>query len=412
MGWRQCTIWIMCSNHKNPQFAKSGPQNYINTTSFGLPEFVFFFQAEDGIRYLYVTGVQTCALPISSRGTSLPHWGSATGSFMRWPTRLEILLARAAGARPAEDVASFGSGTLSIIGSATGTLVVIIGCRVTRSFAPRLRVDGRNQAGCGYDGGRTVKPPPLRYLRPGSLAEALATLASLGEHGKVLAGGQSLVPLLSMRLAAPEHLVDINRLAELGYVRVEDGQVRVGALARHAEVLADPAAAAAQPLLAKALRFVAHAAIRNRGTTVGSIVHADPAGEMPAVLAVLDGAVRVAYQGGERLVPASEFFLGPLESAVQPGELATEALFPVLPLAAGTGFAEVSRRRGDYAVCGVAAIVRLDEDGRIAQARAAYLSVGPAPLVLDLTDAAVADQAAAGPALTKAAAAGPAAAGP
>jgi carbon-monoxide dehydrogenase medium subunit len=160
-----------------------------------------------------------------------------------------------------------------------------------------------------------VKPAPLRYSRPGSTAEALATLASLGEHGKVLAGGQSLVPLLSMRLAAPENLVDINRLAELGYVRVEDGQVRVGALARHAQVLADPAAAAAQPLLAKALRFVAHAAIRNRGTTVGSIVHADPAGEMPTVLAVLDGAVQVAHQGGERLVPASEFFLGPLESA-------------------------------------------------------------------------------------------------
>jgi aerobic carbon-monoxide dehydrogenase medium subunit len=256
-----------------------------------------------------------------------------------------------------------------------------------------------------------VKPPPLRYSRPGSLAEALAILASLGENGKVLAGGQSLVPLLSMRLAAPEHLVDINRLAELGYVRVEDGQVRVGALARHAEVLADPAAAAAQPLLAKALRFVAHAAIRNRGTTVGSIVHADPAGEMPAVLAVLDGAVRVAHQGGERLVPAGEFFLGPLESAVQPGELATEALFPVLPPSAGTGFAEVSRRRGDYAVCGVAAAVRLDESGRIVHARAAYLSVAPSPLVLDLTDAAAADQVAEAPAdLAKAAATGPAAA--
>ena len=242
-----------------------------------------------------------------------------------------------------------------------------------------------------------MKPPPLRYSRPRSTAEALAALASLGEHGKVLAGGQSLVPLLSMRLAAPEHLVDINRLAELGYVRVEDGQVRVGALARHAQVLADPAAATAQPLLAKALRYVAHAAIRNRGTTVGSIVHADPAGEMPAVLAVLDGAVRVADQGGERLVPAGEFFLGPLESAVEPGELATEALFPVLTPDAGTGFAEVSRRRGDYAVCGVAATIQLDEDGRIAQARAGYLSVGPSPLVLDLTDAAAADAAGAAP---------------
>jgi aerobic carbon-monoxide dehydrogenase medium subunit len=295
-------------------------------------------------------------------------------------------------------VASSGAEALPVIGTAAGTLIDIIGCHVIRWFAPGLRVNGRNQAGCGYEGGREVKPAPLRYSRPGSTAEALATLASLGEDGKVLAGGQSLVPLLSMRLAAPEHLVDINRLAELSYVRVEDGQVRVGALARHAQVLTDPAAAAAQPLLAKALRFVAHAAIRNRGTTVGSIVHADPAGEMPAVLAVLDGAVRVAHQGGERLIPASEFFLGPLESAVRPGELATEARFPVLPQAAGTGFAEVSRRRGDYAVCGVAATVRLDEEGRITQARAAYLSVAPSPLVLDLTEAAAADQAGADPA--------------
>jgi aerobic carbon-monoxide dehydrogenase medium subunit len=232
-----------------------------------------------------------------------------------------------------------------------------------------------------------VKPPPLRYSRPESTAEALATLAALGPDGKVLAGGQSLVPLLSMRLADPGHLVDINRLAELSYVRVADGHVRVGALARHAEVLADTAASTAQPLLAKALRFVAHAAIRNRGTTVGSIVHADPAGEMPAVLALLAGAVRGASDGTQRVVPASGFFLGPLESAVQPGELATEALFPVLPPSAGTGFAEVSRRRGDYAVCGVAAVVQLGEDGRIAQARAAYLSVGPRPLVLDLTEA-------------------------
>ncbi len=232
-----------------------------------------------------------------------------------------------------------------------------------------------------------MKPPPFGYSRPGSPAEALADLAVLGPEAKVLAGGQSLVPLLSMRLAAPSHLVDINRLTDLAYVRVADGQVRVGALARHADVLRDRAAAAAQPLLAQALRWVAHPAIRNRGTTVGSLVHADPAAEMPAVLALLDGAVRVAREGAERVVTASEFFLGPLESAVQPGELATEALFPVLAPRSGTAFTEVSRRRGDYAVCGVAALVRLGDDGRIRHARAAYLSVAARPLVLDLTEA-------------------------
>jgi aerobic carbon-monoxide dehydrogenase medium subunit len=232
-----------------------------------------------------------------------------------------------------------------------------------------------------------VKPPPLDYSRPESVTDALRTLAELGPDGKVLAGGQSLVPLLSMRLAEPMHLVDINRLADLSYVTQAEGQVRVGALARHAEVLASPVALAAQPLLGKALRFVAHPAIRNRGTTVGSIVHADPAGEMPAVLALLGGTVLVAAEGGERLAGAGDFFLGVLESDVQPGELATEARFPVLAPGTGTGFAEVSRRRGDYAVCGVAALVALNDRQEIEQARAAYLSVGPCPRVLDLTEA-------------------------
>lgn len=232
-----------------------------------------------------------------------------------------------------------------------------------------------------------MKPAPLGYSRPTSVAEALTTLAKLGSDGKVLAGGQSLVPLLSMRLAAPAHLVDINRLAELSYVLVESGQVRVGALARHADVQRSAAAVQAQPLLYQAVTFVAHPAVRYRGTTVGSIVHADPAAEMPAVLALLGGRVRIARTGGERLVAARDFFLGPLESDVEPDELATEAVFPVLPHAAGTGFAEVSRRRGDYAVCGVAARAQLDADGSIATAAAAYLSVAPAPVVVDLTDA-------------------------
>jgi aerobic carbon-monoxide dehydrogenase medium subunit len=232
-----------------------------------------------------------------------------------------------------------------------------------------------------------LKPAPFGYSRPETVAEAMSLLAALGPDAKVLAGGQSLIPLMSMRLAAPRHLVDINRLAELAYVRIADGHVAVGALARHADVLRDAAAGAAQPLLAAALRLVAHPVIRNRGTTVGSIVHADPAGEMTAVLAVLDGSVRLAGPGGDRTVPASEFFLGPLESDLRAGELAVEAVFPVLGPRSGTAFAEVSRRHGDYAICGVAALVRLDTDGRIAAAKAAYLSVAPCPLVLDLTEA-------------------------
>ncbi len=232
-----------------------------------------------------------------------------------------------------------------------------------------------------------MKPSRFGYSRPESVPEALAVLASAGPDAKVLAGGQSLVPLLNMRLAAPSHLVDINRLAELDYIRVGGGQVRVGALARHARVLGDPAAAVAQPLIVQALSLVAHPVIRNRGTTVGSIVHADPAGEMTAVLALLGGSVLLASSGGERSVPAEDFFLGPLESDVRPDEMAVEAALPVLPPRAGTAFTEVSRRNGDYAICGVCALVRLDAGGGIGHARAAYLSVAGTPLVLDLTEA-------------------------
>jgi carbon-monoxide dehydrogenase medium subunit len=232
-----------------------------------------------------------------------------------------------------------------------------------------------------------VKPAAVGYSRPQSVVDAIQALADLGPEAKVLAGGQSLVPLMSLRLARPEHLVDINRLAELSYINVAAGHVAVGALTRHAALLGSAEAGAAQPLLGQALRCVAHPAIRNRGTTVGSLAHADPAGEMPAVLALLDGSVQVASGSGERLIPAADFFLGPLESALEPDELAVEARFPVLAPGSGTGFAEISRRRGDYAICGVAVLATVTGQRTIGTARAAYLSVGPVPKVLDLTEA-------------------------
>ncbi len=176
-----------------------------------------------------------------------------------------------------------------------------------------------------------MKPSPFTYHRPESVEEALAVLAEVGADGKVLAGGQSLLPVLSMRLAAPGHLVDINRLAELAYVQPSADGVRVGALARHAQVERDDGAAAVQPLLRQALRLVAHPTIRNRGTTVGSLAHADPSGEMTAVLAVTGGTVTLASVAGRREVAAADFFVGPLESAVGPGELAVEAFFPARP---------------------------------------------------------------------------------
>jgi carbon-monoxide dehydrogenase medium subunit len=227
-----------------------------------------------------------------------------------------------------------------------------------------------------------VKPSPFEYSRPSSLDEALQLLAALGADGKVLAGGQSLVPLLSMRLAAPHHLVDINRLTSLSYVRTSADGVRVGALARHADVERDDSAAQVQPLLRQALRLVAHPTIRNRGTVVGSLAHADPAAEMPAVLALLGGTVRLASVNGTRDVAAADFFAGPLESALQPGELAVEAFFPALPPGARTSIVEVARRHGDYALCGVGA-VRTGNTARLA-----FLSVAPTPLVVEVADVA------------------------
>jgi carbon-monoxide dehydrogenase medium subunit len=232
-----------------------------------------------------------------------------------------------------------------------------------------------------------VKPPAFGYSRPTELGEALEVLAGLGAEAKVLAGGQSLVPLLSMRLAAPAHLVDINRIAALDYIRAGPGGVRVGALVRHAGLEHDGPAAVVQPLLSQAVRMVAHPTIRNRGTSVGSLVHADPAGELPAVLCLLDGTVTLRSTAGERTLAAADFFLGPLETAVRPGELATEAYFPASPPRSATAFAEVSRRHGDYALCGVAVQVGLDDDLRIDTVRGAYLSVSGTPLVLDLSGA-------------------------
>jgi aerobic carbon-monoxide dehydrogenase medium subunit len=233
-----------------------------------------------------------------------------------------------------------------------------------------------------------MKPPPFDYHRPGTVAEALAVLAQVGHDGKVLAGGQSLVPLLNMRLAAPRHLVDVNWLAELDQVTCDEGGVRVGALARHARVEHDPAAAEAVPLLSQAIGDIAHTTVRNRGTVVGSLVHADPAAELPAVLVLLGGTMELARAGdGPRRVAAADFFVGPLESAVRPGELATAALFPRPPAGSGTAWVELARRHGDYAVCGVGALVRLDQDRRVVSARAALISVGPVPVPVDLTDA-------------------------
>jgi carbon-monoxide dehydrogenase medium subunit len=199
-----------------------------------------------------------------------------------------------------------------------------------------------------------VKPPPFEYVAAGSVEEAVAALG--GGDTKVLAGGQSLVPLLNMRIARPAVLVDVNRVPGLGGIEV-DGVIRLGALVRQADALASSPLRAAAPLLAAALRHVGHPATRSRGTVGGSLAHADPAAELPAVATALDGEVVAAGPSGERSIPAREFFAGPFTTSLAPDELLTAVTLPRQG-ARRSGFAELSRRHGDFALAG--AVVLLD----------------------------------------------------
>lgn len=227
-----------------------------------------------------------------------------------------------------------------------------------------------------------MKPAPFEYLAPDSLGAALEALAQHGAEAKVLAGGQSLIPVMNFRLAQPALLVDLNRIAELAFVRpADDGGLRLGAMTRQRRLERDPLIAARAPLLAEAVPFIAHPQIRNRGTLGGSLAHADPAAELPAIAVALKARLRLARTGGERWVAAEDFFHGLLATALEPDELLVEVALPPLAPRTGWSFMEVARRHGDYAQVGVAALVTLDEDGRCREARLTYLSVGTAPVV-------------------------------
>jgi carbon-monoxide dehydrogenase medium subunit len=231
-----------------------------------------------------------------------------------------------------------------------------------------------------------MKPPAFEYHAPAGLGEALRILARLGPEAKVLAGGQSLVPVLNMRLAAPAHIVDINGIAGLDHIDVDDTTVTIGALVRHADAEHHPGVRAALPLLGEALRHVGHPVIRNRGTVVGSIVHADPAAELPAVLTLLGGRVRIQSVDGTRTVEASGFYQGPLESDVAPHEIATAVVFPRQDRQTATAFVEVARRSGDFALAGAAAAVTTDPEGRLTAARVCCTGVSATPQVWDVTE--------------------------
>jgi len=212
------------------------------------------------------------------------------------------------------------------------------------------------------------------------LDEALALLDLHKDDCKVVAGGQSLIPLLNMRLANPAYLVDINHLAELHYIEAEDGYLAIGATVRQQQVERAPLVREQHPILVEAIKHIGHMQIRNRGTVAGSIAHADPAAELPALLTCLNGEVVIESVLGERVLKAEEFFTGYLSTALEPGEMVTEVRFPWIPPQAGWVFIECARRSGDYALVGVAAVLTPALDDACMAAHIAYLGIAGQPV--------------------------------
>ncbi|HET9126194.1 MAG TPA: xanthine dehydrogenase family protein subunit M [Solirubrobacteraceae bacterium] len=226
-----------------------------------------------------------------------------------------------------------------------------------------------------------MKPAPFDYVAPGTVAETLELLTRHGEDGKLLAGGQSLMPMLNFRIAQPETLIDINNLDELSYITSHGQTLHIGALTRHAALERSPLVAAGWPLLTEALRQLAHAPIRNRGTIGGSVAHADPAAELPVALTALDACFIADSERGRRVLDPGEMFIGSLQSGLAPDELLVEIRIPAMAPGSGSAFLEHARRHGDFALGGAAVV--LARDGarcRPGSARVVLLGAGTGPL--------------------------------
>ncbi len=226
-----------------------------------------------------------------------------------------------------------------------------------------------------------MKPAKFDYHAPTSLDDAVALLQRYGGDAKILAGGQSLMPLLNFRLSRPAALVDLNRIASLAYIREENGQVRLGAMTRQRTIEFSPVVARRLPLLSEATKWVGHLPIRTRGTIGGSIAHADPSAEYPAVLTALEGEVVARGPKGERVVKAKDLFLTYLTTSLESDEVLSEIRLPVMPMGAGFALEEFARRHGDFAIVAIAALVVPDAT-RCKQARLATAGAGPVPLRL------------------------------
>jgi CO/xanthine dehydrogenase FAD-binding subunit len=236
-----------------------------------------------------------------------------------------------------------------------------------------------------------MKPPPFKYHAPNTIEEALELMAQLGEEAKLLAGGQSLVPLLNFRLARPKHLIDLNRIPSLAYIQVIDGNLCLGAMTRQRAVERSDTVAKGWPLLHAALPFIGHPQIRNRGTVGGSVAHADPAAELPAVLTALDARFLVRSKSQQRLVAPQEFFVTYFTTTLSPDEMLVEIRIPPQPHGAGWAFQELSRRQGDFALVGVAAVLQL-QDGLCSACRIVLAGVGGTPMRASSVEAALQGQ--------------------
>ena len=225
-----------------------------------------------------------------------------------------------------------------------------------------------------------MKPAPFRYERPSQVEEATALLAEHGPEAKVLAGGQSLMPLLNMRLARPAVLVDVARIASLDYLRAENGHLEIGAATRARDAELSAEARARCPMLAEALQWVGHVEIRNRGTVCGSLAHADPSAELPMVAVAVDAELVARSSRGTRTIPASEFFVSYLTTALEPDELLTEVRFPVLGPTTGWSFVEFARRHGDYAIVAAATVLDRGPAGACSRARVVLGGVDATPI--------------------------------
>jgi carbon-monoxide dehydrogenase medium subunit len=227
-----------------------------------------------------------------------------------------------------------------------------------------------------------MKLPPFDYACPASTAEAVALLVEHGSEAKPLAGGQSLVPMLAFRVAAPTLLVDLRKISELRQISIGDDGVTLGAMVRWRDILDHPELRLAHPLLVKAVAHVAHYQIRNRGTVGGSLAHADPAAELPGIAVTCKAKIGVLGKSGQRVIAAADFFQGPLMTALRPEEIITDVRFPAWPAQRRFGFAEFARRRGDFALAGVALFYDAVNDGIAGNAHVGAIGIADRPLRL------------------------------